>query len=129
MSIIASASSMGTRPPPTWGANGRDVDDDDVDEPDAMLRQALEVGGHVAAGEDAGVDLGMERLDLAADDRWCRGQGADGVDLHAIRRERLTGAVGGEHLDPLVEQVTSEVGDPGAIGDREQGTHPWSSLG
>ena len=65
---------MGTSPLPTWGANGCDVDDHDVDETDAVLGQALEVGGHVPAGEDAGVDLGVERLDLAADDRRRSGQ-------------------------------------------------------
>ncbi len=64
------------------------VHDHDVDEPDAVLHEALEVRRHVPPGQDAGVDLGVERLDLAADDRWRSGQGADGLDL---RRHRMRG--------------------------------------
>ena len=88
-----------------------------------MLHKTLEVRWHVAAGKDAGVDLGMERLDLAADDGRRGGQGADRLDLDAIGGEPVPRPVSGEDLDTLVEQVAGEVGDPGAIGHREQGTH------
>ena len=48
---------------------------------------------------------------------------ADGLDRNAIGCEPLPRPVGGEHLDAQAEQVAREVGDPVAIGDREQGTH------
>ena len=88
-----------------------------------------EVARHVAARQDAGVDLGVEGLDLAADERRRVRQVADGRDLDAVGGERLAGAVGGEELDAQVEQVAGEVGDPVAIGDREQGSHTVTSLG
>ena len=54
-----------------------DVDDDDVDEPDALRLELLELGGDVAPGEDARVDRVMEGLDLAADVRLALGQRRD----------------------------------------------------
>ncbi len=44
-----------------------DVDDDDVDRADALGRELVHLGVDVAAGEDAGIDRRVERLDLAAD--------------------------------------------------------------
>ena len=47
----------------------RDVDDDDVDQPDRVRLELAQLFGDVATGEDPGVDRGVERLDLAADER------------------------------------------------------------
>ena len=44
-----------------------DVDDDEVDQADALRLELGHLLGHVAAGEDAGVDRVVEGLDLAAD--------------------------------------------------------------
>ena len=73
--------------------------------------------GHVAAGEDAGVDRVVERLDLAADRRLAGRQVRDRRDLDAVAGEVLARAVGGEDLDVEGEQVAGERGDPVAIGD------------
>ena len=52
-----------------------DVDDDEVDEADALAVQLGQLLRLVAAGEDAGVDRVVERLDLAADGRLRRRSG------------------------------------------------------
>ena len=70
-----------------------------------------------------GVDRGVERLDLAADERRHGRQVGDGRDLDAVGGEVLTGAVGGEQLDAERLEVPRESRDPLAVGDREQRTH------
>ena len=86
--------------------------------------QLLELGGHVAAGEDPGVDRVVEGLDLAADVRLALGQVGDGRDLDALGGEVLARAVGGEHLDVEREQVARERGDAVPVRHRQQGSHP-----
>ena len=73
--------------------------------------------GHVAAGEDAGIDRVVERLDLAADRRLAVGQVGDGRDLDAVAREVLARAVGRVDLDVERAQVARERRDPVAVGD------------
>ncbi len=99
------------------GGERLDVDDDHVDEADVVLDELLQLGRHVAAGKDAGVDRGMERLDLAADEGRDVGQLGDRADLDAVGGERLAGPVGREHLDIEGSQVAREVRDPIAGSD------------
>ena len=93
-----------------------DVDDDEVDQPDPLRPQLLELGGHVATGEDPGVDRVVEGLDLAADVRLALRQLRDGGDIDALGREVVARAVGRIDLDPDVEQVAREGGDPISVG-------------
>ena len=101
--------------PDQGGADGRrerlDVDDDEVDEPDALGLELGELGRDVAAREDAGVDRVVEGLDLATDARPALGQLGDGRDLDALGSEVLTGAVGGVDLHVVLEQCPSERSD------------------
>ena len=92
-----------------------DVDDDDVDQPDPLGLELLELGGDVAAGEDAGVDRVVEGLDLAADVRLALGQRRDGHDLDAFGGEVVAGPVGGDDLDPETEQVARQLDDPVSV--------------
>jgi len=108
---------------------GTDAHDHDVDRADAVLGEALEVLGHVATGEDAGIDLGVVRLDLAADQSGHVGQLGDRGHLNAGRGQHRPRTVGGIDLDPLVKQLARQIGDTRAIRDREQGSHSaFSSL-
>ena len=101
-----------------------DVDDDDVDRPDALARQLGHLGLDVAPGEDARVDRRVEGLDLAADQGRHPGQVRDGADVDAVGGEVVAGAVGGEDLDLEGQQVPGQSRDPLAVGDRQQGSHP-----
>ncbi len=110
-----------------------DVDDHDVDQSDALRGELFEVRRHVATREDPGVDLGMEGLDLAADERRRGRERADRLDRDAVRGERFARAVGGEDLDAKFQQVTREGRDAIAVRDRNQGSqtvvlHPSVTL-
>ena len=105
------------------GRERLDVDDDEVEQADAVLDQLLELLGDVAPREDAGVDRRVERPHLAADERRHRGQVGDGRDVDAVRGEMLARAVGREQLDAQPLEIPRESGQPVAIGHREQRTH------
>ncbi len=102
---------------------GPDVDDHQVNQPDALRGQLRHLLGHLAPGEDAAVDLRMECLDLSAGERLAAGQGADRLGLDTRLGQRGARAVGGEQLDPECGQIARKVDDPVAIRDREQGSH------
>ena len=110
-------------PRPTSGANGLTLTTTRSMQLDAVVGELLELLGDVAAGEDPGVDRGMEGPDLAADERRHRGQVGDGRDLDPVRGEVLARAVGGEHLHAEALQLARERGDALAVGHREQRTH------
>ena len=104
------------------------VDDDDVDESDALVDQFGELGRVVAAGENAGVDRGVECLDLAPDERRHLRQLGDAADLDAVSREVLARAVGCVDLRVEREQIPGECRDAVAVGDREEGSHRGNSF-
>ena len=84
---------------PDLGREGLDVDDDQVDQADPLLDQLLQLFRDVAPGEDAGIDRGVERLDLATDERGDVRQLGDGGNVDAVGGKVLAGAIGREHLD------------------------------
>ena len=101
-------------------ADGRrerlDVDDDEVDEADALGLQLRELGRHVAAREDPGVDGVVEGLDLPADGGAAGGQVRDGRDLDAFTDQVLAGPIGREELDLQRAQVAGHGRDPIPVG-------------
>ena len=97
--------------PPDLGAERPDVDDDEVDQLDALALQLLELLGLVAPREDAGIDGVVEGLDLAVEHRRNAGHLGDGPDLDAVLGEVLTGPVGGVELDVERLQASRECGD------------------
>ena len=94
-----------------------DVDDHEIDQPDPLRLQLLDLGRDVAPGEDAGVDRVVEGLDLAADIGFALGQGGDRIDLDAFRGQRIARAIGGVDLDPEPEQVAGEFDDAVSVRD------------
>ena len=91
---------------------------------EALLRQAGQVLGHVPARQDAGVDRRVERLELATQRLARTGQLGDGPRLDAgLSRQQRARRLRGDDLDPEVQQLTGQVGDAGAVRDREQGSH------
>jgi hypothetical protein len=105
---------------------GLDVDDDDVDEADAVGAELLDLLGDVTPGEDSRIHRGVERLDLAADEGGDLGELRNGGDLDPVRGQVLASPVGGEDLDAEGEQVAGEGGDAVPIRHREQGSQPGS---
>ena len=107
--------------PDELDADGRrerlDVDDHEVDQPDALGAQLLDLGRDVAPGEDARVDRVVEGLDLPADVGLALGQRGDRIDLDPFGGQRVARAVGGVDLDAEAEQVAGEVDDAVSVRD------------
>ena len=96
---------------------------DDVDQPDLLGLQLGELLRPVPAGEDAGVDDGVERLDLAAHDGFGAGEIRDGADFDAVRGQRVARSVGRVDLDAQGQEIAGKWADALAVGHREQGSH------
>ena len=93
------------------------VDDDEVDRPDALLSQLVELTLDVAPGEDPCIDRGVEGLHLPADERRDLGQVGDRRHLDALAGEVLARPVGGVDLDTELTQLAGERRDPCTVGD------------
>ena len=93
-----------------------------------MRGQLLEVAGDVAAGEDAGVDGGVERLDPAVEHLGEPGDVADGAGLDAVLGEMAAGAVGGDQVHAGVAQAAGEVDQPGLVVGAQQRPERHGSL-
>ena len=70
MSIISTASSMRAPRWETIEVERIEVDADDVERLYLLLGERGEIVGAIAAGEDAAVDGGMQRLDSSAKHLW-----------------------------------------------------------
>ena len=81
---------------------------------------AAHVLGVVAHGEQAGVELGMQRLDAAVHDLREAGEVVDGADREAGALELLRGAARGDDLDAELGEAGGEVDDPALVGDGQQ---------
>ena len=84
--------------------------------------------GLVAPRQEGGEDLGMERLDAAAQDLVRLGQLGDGPNaLDAGFGEVSAGAIGGKELGAGIGQAFGELDDAFTIADGEQGAQSTSS--
>jgi len=84
-------------------AEGIQVDDHQVDTVDLMLGQLGGMGGVRAAGQDAGVDARVERLDAAVEDLGKAGDVGDGERRDAELAEMV------ERFGASVRKVASEL--------------------
>ena len=98
-----------------------EVDDHQVDRLDALGLQRGEVVGDVAAGEDAAVQLGVERLDPAAEDLGLAGVGRDLGHLQAGLDQCRARAAAGQQVDPESRQGTRQIDQTAFLGDAQQG--------
>ena len=97
------------------GREGLDVDDDEVDEADALRFQLGELLRHVAPGEDPRVDRGVERLDLATDEGWHLGEIGDAADLDVLGGKELARAIRRDHVDAERTKIAGERSDALAV--------------
>ena len=84
----------------------------EVDELDLVLLRRDHVRRVVAAREQAGVELRVQRLDAPAHDLREAREVVDRADLEPGRLERLGGAAGGDQLDAELGEALGEVDDP-----------------
>ncbi len=84
-----------------------------------MLGELGEVVRLVAAGQQPGEDLGVERLDATAQDLGRVGEVGDGLDGNAGVREVGSRAISGVALDTGLGEALRQLDDPFAIRDGE----------
>ena len=85
-----------------------------------MLGQLGEMVGLVAARQEGGEDVRVERLDAAAQDLGRIGQVGDGNDLDPVLGQVAAGAIGGVALDAGLFQATGELDDAFTVRDGEE---------
>ncbi len=94
---------------------------DEVYGTDVVVDELYDVVGVFEIGEDAAVDLGVQRLDPPAEDLRRPSHLGDRDDGDAGLRERLRGASGRDDLEPHVVQAPRERSHPPLVRDRHQG--------
>ena len=87
------------------------------------LAIAAEIVGPVPAGQDAGVDGRVERLDPAVHHLGKPGHVRDVDDRQPRGGQGLGGAAGGDELDPEGGQPAAEVDEPGLVRNTQNCTH------
>ena len=97
-----------------------EVDDDEVDQVGAEGVHVPAVLRVVADGEDAGVDLRMERLDAAVEHLRHARHFGDAAQRDPLVAQQPARAAGGEQLDAAVDQRAGEVHDPLLVVDGKE---------
>ena len=116
-SIASSGSDAGPRHRRLERVEG---DDDQVDRRDAVARQRLQVRGHVAAGQDAAVDLRVQRLHPAVEHLGEAGDLGHVADGDPGSRSSLAVPPVDRISTPRRGQPTGEVDHAGLVVDRDQ---------
>ena len=87
-----------------------EVDADDVERSDVLFLEGRDVVGVIAAREDRSVDVGMERLDAAAEHGCGPGQLLDLFDLESgLVLEEVRGAAARDELEAEIGQPAREL--------------------
>ena len=92
----------------------------EIDELDLLLLGGDEVLRVVADGKQAGVELGMKRLDPAVHDLREAGEITNRTDTDAGVLQLASGAARGDDLDPEIGEAAGELADAGLVRDRQQ---------
>ena len=94
-----------------------EVAHDEINRADAELGQGRQMLRAVAAGEDAAVDVRVERLDPAVEDFRKARQVGDVTDGQPRVRQRLTRTAGGNQLHPQLREGLGERHHPDLLTD------------
>ena len=106
---------------------GVEIHDDEVDLLDVLLGELREVVRIVAAREEPGEDLRVERLHPPTEDLVRLGQLADGPDLlEALVGQVRARAIGREDLGAGIGQAAGKLDDAFTVTDGEQGAQSTS---
>ena len=98
------------------GANGLTLTMTRSIEADALALELGQLGRHVAARQDPGIDRVVEGLDLPADRGTTGGQVGDGGDIDAFADEVLAGPIRRVELDLERAEVAGHGRDPIPVG-------------
>ncbi len=98
------------------------VDDDDVDEADAVALGGVQVVAAVAAGEDAAVNQRMQRLDAPVHHLGEAGDVGDVGHRQPGLGQRAGGAAGGDQFQAAPAQPVGQVDQAGFVGDTQKGS-------
>ena len=101
---------------------GIEIDDHRIDRPDAVAGHDVDVIGTVAAIEEPGEDVGMERLHPAVEDLGETGDCRDVGNLHAMCLKGPSRAAGADDLDPSRFQRGGELIEARLVVDAHE--HP-----
>jgi hypothetical protein len=94
-----------------------------VDWRDVVLGELRLVRGQVAAGEDAAMQLGVQRFHAPVENLGEAGQIAHTGHRHTRLGKRRFGAAGGVELPAQLGQSPAELGQPRLIPDTQYRTH------
>ena len=94
----------------------------------SMLRELLDMRGVVAAGEDAAVDLGVERLHAAVEDLGRTGVLRDLHGGHAVLVQELQRAARRKDAPAQRVQALREGQEAGLVGDADERAVPRGIL-
>ncbi len=98
------------------------VDDDDVDEADAVRARGLEVRGMIASREQTAVNERMQRLHAAVHHLGKSRDVGDAGDGQSRGGQRFRGAAGRHELEPAGGETAAELHDSGLVRNTQKGS-------
>ena len=98
-----------------------EVDDQEIDRPDAVCAHRRGVVLVVADREQAAMHLGMQRLHAAVHHLGKAGELGDVEHGEAGIGQRLAGAAGRDELDAVLGERAGEIDQAGLVGDGDEG--------
>ena len=126
---ICSTHSSGVAPDITVSRNGIQVDHDEVERLDVELVQLLHVRLEPEVGEDAGVDLRVQRLDPAVETLGEAGELLDRRDRDAGGLDGLGRRAGRHDRDAGGMEVAGELVESGLVVHGHEGAAQRSDVG
>jgi hypothetical protein len=102
------------------GLEGVKVHDNQVDGVDPLGFEGEEVARHVATGQDAAVELGVEGLEPAAEDLGLAGVARDFRDLKPGLDQGRPGPAAGQQVDPSIGEGPGQVDQPSLVRHAQQ---------
>ena len=109
------------RPLGDRGGEGVEVDDHQIDRADFMFVHRRDMFGVVADGEQAAMDLGVQRLDAAVHHFGEAGKVGNIHHLKACFAQRLGGAAGRHQFNAMFAQRRAQFDQPGLVGHGQEG--------
>ncbi len=106
-----------------------EVDDEKIDRGDGVRLHLLEMGGVIAASEQAAMDLRHQRFHPPVQDLREPGVVRDFLHRDPRLAQRSGGAAGGKDLDAGRGERLGQGKQPGLVGDGDQGAANWGDVG
>ena len=105
-----------------------EIDDDRIELLDAVMPQHLQIVGPIAASQNAGKDVWVERFHAAVENLWKARDGRDIFNLQPIAGHGCTGTAGAGHSHASGFEAASQTFQPRLIKDTHQHATNWNSV-